>query len=213
MSRGTDGKRVEGRFEVIGLLADRWSPRSFLEQAVETVKIGSLFEAARLAPSAHNTQPPRFILAERQRRSAYDDLLGCLSEANQVWARTAPALILASAMRRRYSAIEGDMVPYPHAVHDLGLAVMSMIVQAEAVGLSCHPMGGFDPDLARERFGVPSLFEPLVVIAVGYRGSPDLLPPELRRRELGRRSRRPLEELVFEGAWGRPAAFLAETER
>ena len=40
------------------------------------------------------------------------------------------------------------------------------------------------------------------MIAVGYLGSPDVLPAPLRERELAPRTRRPLAELVFEDRWG-----------
>jgi hypothetical protein len=43
---------------------------------------------------------------------------------------------------------------------------------------------------------------PGVVIAVGYLGSPDVLPAALREREVAPRTRRPLAELVFEDRWG-----------
>jgi len=98
--------------------------------------------------------------------------------------------------------VEAALVPYPHSMHDLGLAVMSAILQARSVGLHCHPMAGFDPDRARILFDIPPLFEPGVMIAVGYLGSPDVLPGPLRERELAPRTRRPLAELVFEERWG-----------
>ena len=169
-----------------------------------------MFEASRLAPSAHNTQPPRFIVTERGRGSGYERLFACLSDGNRLWAHTAPVLILANALRERYSSATAEMVPYPHAMHDLGLAVMSLLLQGQALGLACHPMAGFDPDQAREAFAVPMLFEPGVVIAVGYLGPPDALPTELRAREVGPRTRRSLEELVFEETWGRAATLLHE---
>ena len=55
--------------------------------------------------------------------------------------------------------------------------------------------------------GVPGL-----VIAVGYRGSPDGLPDALRRRELGPRTRRPVDELVYEGRWGEPSPLFVESD-
>jgi nitroreductase len=85
---------------------------------------------------------------------------------------------------------------------------MSLIIQARALGLSTHPLAGFDPDQAREAFAVPPLFEPGVVIAIGYRGDADVLPDELRAREIGPRTRRPLDELVFEDTWGQTASLF-----
>ena len=206
--RTTDRKQVETRYDVLPLFVERWSPRSFTDRHPDPDQLRSLFEAARLAPSAHNVQPPRFLLTEQGRGTGFERLYACLSEGNREWAHRVPVLVLASVMRERWSPVYGEMVPYPHAMHDLGLAVMSFIIQARALGLSTHPMAGFDPDQAREAFAVPELFEPGVVIAVGYRGDADVLTDELRAREVGPRTRRPLDELVFEDTWGQTASLF-----
>lgn len=208
MTVPVERKRVATRWQVLPLFADRWSPRSFADRPPEPDKLRSMFEAARLAPSAHNTQPARFLVARRERGEDYERLFACLSEGNRSWAHSAPVLVLAAAMRQRFSQLEARMVAYPHFMHDLGLAVMSAILQANALGLYCHPMAGFEPDQARVAFDIPPLFEPGVVIAVGYLGSPETLPADLRDRELGPRTRRPLEELVFEGTWGQPSSLF-----
>jgi nitroreductase len=201
-------KAVETRYPVLPVFVDRWSPRSFAARPPENEKLRSLFEAARLAPSAHNTQPARFLLLRKEHGAPYQRLFHCLSEGNQVWAHSAPVLILASGTRQRYNQGAARYVPYPHFLHDVGLAVMSLILQAQAQGLHCHPMAGFDPDLAREAFAIPDLFEPVVVIAVGYLGQPDDLPEQLKARELAQRTRKPLEEVVFEGAWGQSSSLF-----
>lgn len=202
-------KRVPTRFPVLRELADRWSPRSFLDRAPDPHQLCSIFEAARLAPSAHNTQPSRFLVARKGVGDGHARLSACLSEANQVWAPGAPVLVLASVMRERLSQVTGAMVPYPHAMHDLGLAVMSAIVQAQSMGLHCHPIAGFEPDLARAAFRVPDLFEPGLILAIGYAGPADALPEELQLKERGSRTRRMLEEVLFEGDWGLPSPLLS----
>lgn len=194
-------KEVATRYPVLPVFTDRWSPRSYSPRMPEVAKLQSLFEAARLAPSAHNAQPARFLLARRGRGEDHPTLVTCLDEHNR-WAEAAPVLVLAAASRERFSQQEGDFVPYSHFMHDLGLAVMSLILQGRALDLFCHPMAAFDPVKARERFSIPALFEPALVIAVGYRGPPDQLAGRLRERELALRYRRPLEELVFESRWG-----------
>jgi nitroreductase len=208
-----DPKQVETRYDVLPLFVERWSPRSFTDRHPDPDQLRSLFEAARLAPSAHNVQPPRFLITEQGRGTGFERLYACLSEGNQEWAHRVPVLVLASVMRERWSPVYGEMVPYPHAMHDLGLAVMSFIIQARALGLSTHPMAGFDPEQAAEAFAVPPLFEPGVVIAVGCRGDADVLPDELRAREVGPRTRRPLDELVFEETWGQTASLFVGDDR
>ena len=202
-------KRLETRYPVLAPLLNRWSPRSFAEKTPEAEKLQSMFEAARLAPSAHNTQPVRFLLGRKEQGKTYHRLFSCLDEHNKVWVGSAPVLILASVMRQRFSQVQADFVPYPHAMHDLGLAVMSLVLQAEALGLSCHLMAAFDPEAAQTEFAIPPLFAPGVMIAVGYLGDPDRLAGALRERELARRVRRPLEELVFEHEWGEASPLFA----
>ena len=202
-------KRVEMRYAVLPALADRWSPRSFDTRAPEAAKLQSIFEAARLATSAHNTQPVRFLMARRGHGDVYEKLFSCLSDGNRVWAHSAPVLVLGAVMRKRFSQERAAFVPYPHAMHDLGLAVMSLILQAQSLGMHCHPLAGFDPEQAQKIFSIPDLFEPGVVIATGYLGNPDILPAALRDRELGPRTRRPLEELVFEQAWGQASSLFS----
>ena len=203
-------KRLQTRYPVLAPLLNRWSPRSFAEREPETEKLQSVFEAARLAPSAHNTQPVRFLLARKGHGETYRRLFSCLSHGNTHWAGSAPVLVLANVMRQRFSQERVQFVPYPHAMHDLGLAVMSLIVQAEALGLSCHPMAGFDPEAAQLEFSIPSLFEPALVIAMGYLGNPERLSGALRERELAPRIRRPLEELVFEHEWGEASPLFSD---
>lgn len=206
-------KRVPTRYDVLSVLAERWSPRSFEGRAPSPEMLRSMFEAARLAPSAHNTQPVRFLVARKDVGRTYARLFGCLSDDNKIWAHAAPVLILAAVMRERFSQERNGFVPYPHCMHDLGLAVMSLMIQAHDLGLHCHPMAAFDPEIAQAEFSIPKLFEPGMVVAVGYVGSPDRLPPGLREREVGPRMRRPLEELVFEEDWGLASPLFGPDSR
>ncbi|MEN3973788.1 nitroreductase family protein [Emcibacter sp. SYSU 3D8] len=200
--------RLDTRYPVLPAILERWSPRSFAGRQPEAHKLQSMFEAARLAPSAHNTQPSRFLLG-RKGGMAYEKLFTCLDPHNREWAHCVPVLVLASVMRRRFSQVKADFVPYPHCMHDLGLSVMSFMLQGQHLGLHCHPMAAFDPEKAQRDFDIPPLFAPGIIIAVGYLGDPGALPPDLRVRETGPRTRRPLEEIVFEEAWGQSSSLFA----
>lgn len=202
-------KRLETRYPVLPAILERWSPRSFADREPEPDKLRSMFEAARLAPSAHNTQPTRFLLGHKAGGDAWRRLFDCLDPHNREWAHCVPVLVLASVMRRRFSQVKADFVAYPHCMHDLGLAVMSLIVQGQHLGLHCHPMAAFDPEKAQRDFDIPPLFAPGIMIAVGYIGDPEALPPELRAKETAPRTRRPLEEIVFEEAWGQSSPLFA----
>jgi len=191
-------ERLDRRTRLHELLDTRWSPRSFSEKSIEPSKILSLFEAARWSPSSANEQPWTFIAATKEDEDTYAALLGTLSERNRIWAARAPMLILAVAQL----AYAKNGKTNRHAWYDVGQSIAHLTVQASALGIAVHQIGGFDAERARTLFSIPEGYEPVVVLAVGYVESADQLPADLRQRELAPRSRKPLEEIVFTGRWG-----------
>lgn len=191
-------KLAETKYNIHELLKGRWSPRAFSTRSVEPEKLLSLFEAARWSPSAGNTQPWSYVVVTSD-QPEHAQLVEALAGFNKVWAVNAPVLILAIAK------------PNPdrpgseaYAYYDLGQSVAHLNIQAEAVGLQVHQMGGFDADKTRELFDIPELFKPLTVIAIGYSGRVEDLPEVLQERELQTRSRKPLSEFVYGGHWDSP---------
>jgi len=186
------------------LLKRRWSPLAFSGRMVEPETLQSLFEAARWAPSCFNEQPWNFVVCTRDSPEDHERLVSCLSEGNQPWARTAPVLMLSVA--RRTFARNGN--PNRHALHDVGLAVENLILQATALDLFVHQMAGFNVAKARTLFGIPDDYEPVAAIALGYPGDPERLPPPLRERQMAPRQRKPLDQFVFGGRWGKGSSAL-----
>jgi nitroreductase len=194
-------KRLATRAPLNDLLNNRWSPRAFSGKPIEPLKIVSIFEAARWSPSSANEQPWHFIVAAKEDSRVYDAIVESLMEGNRRWAQSAPLLILGVA-RSSYSKTGK---PYRHAWYDLGQSIAHLTVQASALGLAVHQMGGFDAEKARELLTIPDGYEPVIAIAVGYAELPETLPDDLRRREEASRTRKPLEELVFTEEWGSPS--------
>jgi nitroreductase len=191
-------------FPIEDFLARRWSPRAFSQKAVPAEALCSLLEAARWAPSCFNEQPWRFIVATKEEPEAFETLLGCLREANRIWAGRAPVLMVVAAK----AAFDHNGKPNRHAGHDVGLAVENLMLQAVAMGMFAHAMAGFDAAKVRETCGVPEGYDPLVAVAVGYPGDPGDLPEDLKERELAPRERKPLESLAFGTVWGKPWSGL-----
>jgi nitroreductase len=194
-------KIAETQAPIHELIRRRWSPRAFSELPVEPDKLLSLFEAARWAASASNEQPWAFLVASQQDPKNFEAMSGVLVEFNRTWATKAPVLILTLA----HTQFEKDGKPNRHAFYDLGQAAANLALQATALGLTTHPMAGFNVEAARERFAVPAGWEPVSVIALGYPGNLDSLTEKLRQRETAQRQRKPLETFIFSGAWGHPA--------
>jgi nitroreductase len=86
--------------------------------------------------------------------------------------------------------------------------VAHLSVQASSLGLAVHQMGGFDEIKLAEQFPIPAGFEPVVVLAIGYRAGAEILPDDLRKREEAPRSRRLLESFVFTDKWGEPSRHI-----
>ena len=192
-------KPAQTQFPIHELLKKRWSPRAFDERPVEADKLLSLFEAARWAPSSNNGQPWRFLVARKESKAEYDRLFNCLVEGNQKWAHRAPVLLL-SVAKLQFE----DGSANRHALHDTGMAAENLAIQATALGLVTHQMAGFDVEKARVDLKIPSGYEPVAMIAVGYPGELASLPDRLRERELQPRSRQPISEWTFSGQWGIP---------
>jgi len=198
-------KTAESRYPIHELIAERWSPRAFADRDVEREKLGSLLEAARWAASCFNEQPWSFFVAPRDRTEDFERLASCLVEGN-AWAKSAPVLMLSVAKL----AFDRNGKPNRHALHDVGLAAANLTLQAQALGLSVHQMAGFHVGRAREVLAIPDGFEPVAMIAIGYRGDPDSLPDPLKERELTPRLRKQLDAFVFGSGWESPAALLNE---
>ena len=175
------------------IIDERWSPRSFSEAEPAPETLRTLFEAANSSASCFNEQPWRFVVARKSNREQWERMLGILVEKNQQWAKSAP--VLGFSVGKKTFTHNG--APNRFGIHDAGMALSTMMLEAVALGLRVHGMGGFDPAKAREIFHVPDDFEIGAAFAIGY-------PAEPRPQE---RKRNPVSRVVFEDHWEKPANF------
>lgn len=189
---------VEGMLPAI---AARWSPRAFARKPVEPADLRLILEAARWAASSNNEQPWRFLVGV-QDKETYAKIAATLVPFNQAWASHAPVLILPFALKIAHGGRTNH-----YALYDLGQAVAQMKIQAAALGLATHSMGGFDRDAARLAFALgEEEYQLGAVIAVGHHASPDALEQPLLERELAPRERKPLSEIALT-AFDTPFSF------
>jgi len=182
--------------ELHPLISGRWSPRAFSDRLIEQEKIDLLFEAARWAASSSNQQPWRFLYSQRG-EEVFETMLDCLMDGNRIWAKDAALLIAAVAVDNNSRSGK----PNGHAWHDVGLAVGNLSIQATAMDIYLHQMGGYYPEKARELLAIPQGFTPVTMIAAGYLGKPERLPENLREREGAPRKRKALSEIAASGKW------------
>jgi len=184
------------------LIRQRWSPRAFAPTPVAGEKLHRIFEAARWAPSSSNLQPWLFIVGFSG-DDTYKAIYSSLVEFNQLWASTAPVLLISVG---KETNIKGE--PNGSYKYDVGQAMAILSMQAMAEGIFVHQMGGIDKDMAARLLGVPVDYKVLTAMALGYPGDPEILHENLKRLEYAPRKRKPLDEFVFTGKFGEKANFI-----
>ena len=181
--------------QINDLIKKRWSPRVFSDKKVSRDQLKAIFEAARSGPSSFNEQPWRFLIGIKGESLSYEKIFLSLTESNQQWAKSVPVLVVICA-KKNFTKIEKNN---RHYAFDAGQAAAILSIQATALDLAVHQMGGFSPDKIRSAFIVPEEFEPLTAVAIGYHVDFHLIEGETKPRE-----RKPLSEICLEEEWGRP---------
>ena len=183
-------------------IANRWSGRAYNpDKPVTDEQVTALLEAARWAPSCYGDQPWRFVVCNKGKNPlAWQAAFDTLAESNQTWAKNVPLLVLVCAN----TLFRHNGNPNRWAGYDTGAAVENMCLQATALRLVAHQMGGFSVDAARAAFNVPEQFELMAMVAIGHGDTPESLPEDLRERQLAPRQRLNLDELFFDGVWDKP---------
>jgi nitroreductase len=178
---------------ILDVIARRRSSRAYATETLTSEQIETLFEAARWAPSSVNEQPWRYLYATPDKKDLWSWIFDTLHDGNKVWAKDAPLLVVSMA-KKTFSRNER---PNPSALYDLGGANAFLSLQATAMGLNVHQMGGYDHDALRHNLNIPDTFELGVVMAIGFQGDVENLPEALRQREMAPRNRHPQSTFVM----------------
>ncbi len=181
-------------------IANRWSGRAYdAAKPVTHEQVIALLEAARWAPSCFGDEPWRFIIWNKATNpQAWQQAFDCLVPGNQAWVAHAPLLVLVCAD----TLFGHNQQPNRFAQYDTGAAAENLCLQASSMGMMAHQMGGFDANLAREKFNIPAQYSVMAMISVGYPADVATLSGDALARETAPRSRKPLSALFFDATWG-----------
>ena len=156
------------------LAAKRNSCRHFLPGPVDHAALSRCCEAARLAPSACNSQPWYFIVVEsgqERARLAAAAFSGIYSMNS--FAGSAGCLVCVLTERSSFAASAGGSVRGTQYNRiDLGLAAGQFILQAEEEGLGTCLLGWFDEKAVKKVLSLPRSKKIDLIIAVGRRERP-----------------------------------------
>jgi len=182
------------------LLQQRFSNGHFdPEKPLDADTVSALVEQATTAPSAFNLQNWRFIAVSspeekaRLKELAYGQqqvedaavtyiVVGQLQEYENLYETLQPS-VDAGLLPAQVQQVFADMAANTYssnlqarrdeAVRSASLAAMTLMLAAQARGLSSGALGGFDPGGVSEAFGIGSSEIPVMLLAVGYaKGEP-----------------------------------------
>jgi nitroreductase len=195
-------KKAKTLVDVHRIIAHRWSARAFdITKPVTREQILSLCEAGRWAPSCYGDEPWRFIIWDKNHnKDDYNKAFNCLGEWNQRWVKNAPVILAAFSDDK----FRKNSEPNRWAQYDTGAASENICLQAVALGLIAHQMGGFDEEKLKATFNIPSNFRAMAMIAVGYQTHEETLEEQFRTLEIAERFRRPLGSTFFDSQWEKP---------
>ncbi len=154
----------------LDLAKNRYSCRSYINKPVARDKIERCLEAARLAPSACNSQPWHFIVVEA---SPLKDKL-CKKSFSGIYSMNsfvsdAPVLVVVIRDMSKCVARLGGLVRgVDFSLIDIGIACEHFVLQATEEGLSTCWIGWFNGDAVKSVLGLPKKVRVDILISLGY---------------------------------------------
>jgi nitroreductase len=172
-------------------------------------------EAARMAPSACNSQPWTFVVVDESERKdrLIQEALGGVYKTN-AFVRDAPVLVVIITEASGYIARMGGLFRHVrYNLIDIGIAGEHLVLQAAELGLGSCWLGWFNESAVRRVLGLPRKTQIDVMIALGYSAEGDPIRPKTRK---------PLSAVVrffsaqtglAQGLPHRPKVFSGENQR
>lgn len=159
----------------IDLISSRYSCRSYSDAPVSREIVMKILEAARLAPSACNRQPWRFVVVTDESTRAR-----ILAKSREGF-RKAPVLIVACGDHS--TAWHRTADNKDHTDVDIAIAVEHICIAATSLGLGSCWVCSFDTDAAREAIDLPADWEPIALIPIGYPADDSQVPQKIRKSD------------------------------
>jgi len=152
------------------LVQQRNSCRAYSDRPVPRAALERCLEAARLAPSACNSQPWKFIIVDepvQRARLAAAAFSGAYSMC--AFAKTAPVLVVIETLRATYAARLGAFLRgVQYNLIDLGIAGEHFVLQATEEGLGTCWLGWFNARAVKKELGLGWRARIDILLSVGY---------------------------------------------
>lgn len=164
------------------MIRQRYSVRKYDSRPVEEDKLRIVLEAARVAPTARDTQPFKIYVV----KSA--DAIKKLRGITQM-TFDAPVVLMIGAVFEE--CCQSPFSGKDYSYIDTSIVTDHMMLQAQALGLGTCWVGYFDPKVIGKEFGIPEGIEIKHLLPIGYPAK-DSVPGPMHSK------RKSLDELVIE---------------
>ena len=152
------------------LVKKRESVRGYLDKKVEREKIEKIIDTARIAPSACNSQPWKFIIVDDEKllteisESVYTPAIGI-----NKFASTAPIFIVVVDEKRNITSKMGSIIKsQDYTSVDIGIVSEHICLAATELGLGTCMMGWFNEKKVKKTLYIPKSRKVHLIISLGY---------------------------------------------
>ncbi len=172
------------------LARKRCSVRRYIDRPIPDELIYRCLEAARLAPSACNSQPWEFITVTDPEKVGYlaRETVEKFSGLNK-WTKQAPVITVVIAKKPNLSSSFGALVKNrPFWLMDVGMAAEHFCLQAAEEGLGTCMLGWFNEKQVKKVLSLKGRERVVLLITMGYPAAPDEIKTKVRKspEETGR---------------------------
>ena len=143
------------------VLENRYSVREYKNTPVEDEKIQAILEAARIAPTAKNSQPHKIYVAKSEEALAKMDLV-------TINRYGAPVAFLICGDMERACILKSNGKNFLEV--DATIVQTYMMLKATELGLGSCWIGRVSSEKAYEVFDIPKTHIPCGILIVGYKG-------------------------------------------
>lgn len=185
---------MKNRFDFLELAKSRQSVRAYKDKPVEKDKIIRCLEAARLAPSACNSQPWKFVVVDdRELKNQIADETNNRALPLNHFTKQAPIHVVIVREKSKITSQLGGMVRNKtYALMDIGIAAEHFCLQAATEGLGTCILGWFNEKRVKELLNIPKTKRAELIITIGYPAS----------EELRNKKRKDLDEIFSFNSYG-----------
>lgn len=166
------------------LITNRQSVRRYDDTPVESEKLHQCLEAARLAPSASNSQPWHFVVVNESGllKKLAPLTAGPLGSFNQFVQQAPVVIAIVLEKPKLLTELGGRLKKREFPLIDIGIAAEHFCLQAAELGLGTCMLGWFDEKGVKALLGIPQKKSVGLLITLGY------APEDYRLRQKTRKS-------------------------